>query len=72
VAVVWFVVILQRVARMPRGPTLTFRVDKYSLMRDIANSQANPSSPGLQFKTPPLVRRSFFFLLLVHLNPWVI
>ena len=44
---------------MPRGPTLTFRVEQYSLMRDVTQSLPNPASPGLQFKTPPLVGLAF-------------
>lgn len=38
-----------RIARMPRGPTLTFRVNSFALMRDVVNSQSKPKSFGSQF-----------------------
>eukprot|EP00850_Spirogloea_muscicola_P003065 SM000012S25327 [mRNA] locus=s12:304110:313728:- [translate_table: standard] len=44
-----------RVARTPRGPTLTFKVLRYSLAADIASSQARPRAPPAIFKNPPLV-----------------
>lgn len=44
-----------RIGRTPRGPTLTFRVNSYSLVKDIANSLKRPKSPGTQFKTAPLL-----------------
>ncbi|KAL1923808.1 uncharacterized protein VTP21DRAFT_8788 [Calcarisporiella thermophila] len=44
-----------RIARVPRGPTLTFRVTKYSLTKDVIASQRNPKSPGSEFKTSPLL-----------------
>lgn len=45
-----------RIARLPRGPTLTFRVVSYSLARDLLALQKNPHSPGAEFHTSPLVR----------------
>ena len=44
-----------RVIRLPRGPTLSFRVRGYSLMRDIAHALSRPKSPLMQFRTPPLL-----------------
>ncbi|TPX35456.1 hypothetical protein SmJEL517_g02072 [Synchytrium microbalum] len=44
-----------RLARFPRGPTLSFHVNEYSLMRDIAATHSKPKSPGTEFSTPPLV-----------------
>ncbi|RUS24643.1 Brix domain-containing protein [Jimgerdemannia flammicorona] len=44
-----------RIARVPRGPTLTFRVVTYSLARDVLALQKNPHSPGAEFHTSPLV-----------------
>lgn len=44
-----------RVMRTPAGPTLTFRVEGYSLMSDIANLQKRPHSPGSEFMHPPLL-----------------
>eukprot|EP00879_Flechtneria_rotunda_P012529 GHRR01013082.1.p1 GENE.GHRR01013082.1~~GHRR01013082.1.p1 ORF type:complete len:210 (+),score=50.31 GHRR01013082.1:250-879(+) len=44
-----------KVAKTPRGPTLTLRVKGYSLMSDVAASQAHPRVPPNAFKTAPLV-----------------
>lgn len=46
-----------RIAVAPRGPTLSFRVEKYSLCKDIAKAQRYPKSPagGVEHLTPPLV-----------------
>ena len=44
-----------RVIRIPQGPTLTFRVVSYSLMRDVAKAQKRPHSPGKELEHPPLV-----------------
>lgn len=45
-----------RVALAPRGPTLNFRVEKYSLCKDVQRVQRHPRGGGKEFKTPPLVR----------------
>lgn len=44
-----------RVARCPHGPTLTFKINDYSLMADIARSQPRPRSTAGIFKNPPLI-----------------
>jgi len=44
-----------KICRLPRGPTLTFRVNEYSLMKDIAAILKRPKTYGEQFKHPPLV-----------------
>eukprot|EP00041_Stephanoeca_diplocostata_P014119 m.253632 g.253632 ORF g.253632 m.253632 type:complete len:471 (-) comp19587_c0_seq2:49-1461(-) len=44
-----------RIARLPRGPTLMFRVKSYSHIKDVARSQPNPKSPGAQYLTAPLL-----------------
>ena len=44
-----------RVIRIPQGPTLTFRVVSYSLMRDVAKAQKRPRSAGKELEHPPLV-----------------
>lgn len=45
-----------RLARCPRGPTLTFKLNKYSLTGDVVKSLKTPHSPnGMEFKTPPLL-----------------
>ncbi len=45
-----------RLAKNPRGPSLTFRVTKYTLMSDIVKLQQHPTSPSQEYQTPPLVR----------------
>jgi ribosome biogenesis protein SSF1/2 len=44
-----------RVAVSPRGPTLHFRVDKYSLSKDVRRAQRHPRGGGKEFLTPPLL-----------------
>lgn len=44
-----------KICRLPRGPTLTFKVQEYSLMKDITAILKRPKTIGPQFKTPPLV-----------------
>ncbi|CAB4482793.1 unnamed protein product [Rhizophagus irregularis] len=44
-----------RLTRTPRGPTLCFRVLKYSLIRDVLASQIDPKSFISEFHTPPLL-----------------
>ncbi|KAG5587314.1 hypothetical protein H5410_047748, partial [Solanum commersonii] len=43
-----------RVAKMKHGPTLTFKIHKYSLAADIAQSQLRPRCPSDLFKNPPV------------------
>lgn len=45
-----------RMALAPRGPTMHFRVEKYSLCKDIQKAQRHPMGGGKEFVTPPLVR----------------
>ncbi|MCL7036197.1 hypothetical protein MKW94_006559, partial [Papaver nudicaule] len=49
-----------RVARTPQGPTITFKIEEYSLSLDVANSQARPRRPPDIFKAPPLIVLSGF------------
>jgi ribosome biogenesis protein SSF1/2 len=44
-----------RVALTPRGPTMHFRVEKYSLAKDVQRAQRHPRGVGKEFMTPPLV-----------------
>ncbi|XP_002163125.3 suppressor of SWI4 1 homolog isoform X1 [Hydra vulgaris] len=44
-----------KIVRLPRGPTLTFRINEYSLMKDITSILRRPKTIGQQFKFPPLV-----------------
>lgn len=45
-----------RLAITPRGPTLHFRVDKYSLCKDVLKSMKRPKSDSAGYLTSPLVR----------------
>lgn len=46
-----------KLAVTPRGPTLSFHVDQYSLAKDIAKSQRHPKlgAANIEHLTPPLV-----------------
>ena len=44
-----------RIALTPRGPTLHFQVEKYSLCKDIAKAQKHPRGGGKEYSTPPLL-----------------
>lgn len=44
-----------RLALTPRGPTLHFRVEKYSLCKDVKKALKHPKGGGKEYLTPPLV-----------------
>ena len=44
-----------KICRAPRGHTLSLRVHKYTLAREVAAAQRNPRSPPNAFRSPPLV-----------------
>jgi ribosome biogenesis protein SSF1/2 len=44
-----------RIGKIPRGPTLTFHVEEYSLIKDCLALQKRPKSPSSEYLTPPLV-----------------
>ncbi len=44
-----------RIVRLPRGPTLTFKVLNYSLARDVISSLKRPNMEQKQFKHHPLL-----------------
>ncbi|KAF3394659.1 Ribosome biogenesis protein SSF1 [Penicillium rolfsii] len=44
-----------RLAVTPRGPTLHFQVENYSLCKDVERSLKRPRSGGQDHKTPPLL-----------------
>lgn len=44
-----------RIAITPRGPTLHFHVEKYSLCKDVRKSLRRPKGKGKEFITAPLV-----------------
>ncbi|KAH7127501.1 Brix domain-containing protein [Dactylonectria macrodidyma] len=44
-----------RMALAPRGPTLNFRVEKYSLCKDVQRAQRHSKGGGKEYITPPLL-----------------
>jgi len=44
-----------RLAKFPHGPTLTFRIEHYTLVSDIAAAQRSPHSLGVELNYSPLV-----------------
>jgi len=44
-----------RIVRLPAGPSLSFRIERYSLVKDVLNSKKRKRSKGLEYLTPPLV-----------------
>ena len=44
-----------RIAKSPRGPTLTLRIHEYSLIRDVLSAQQRPRAPQTMWLGPPLV-----------------
>ncbi|KAK9840668.1 hypothetical protein WJX81_008651 [Elliptochloris bilobata] len=44
-----------RIAKTPRGPTLTMKIHEYALMRDVAAAQPRPRLPESLWASPPLV-----------------
>ncbi|KAJ1996600.1 rRNA-binding ribosome biosynthesis protein, partial [Coemansia thaxteri] len=44
-----------RIGRIPRGPTLYFRVNKYSLAKDCLRLQKTPHVSDAEYKTSPLI-----------------
>ena len=49
-----------RLAVTPRGPTMHFRVERYSLSKDVIKSQKHPHSGGKDYLTPPLLVMNHF------------
>lgn len=49
-----------RVAKTPQGPTLSFKINEYSLAADVAQSQLRPRCPQDLFKNAPLIVMSGF------------
>jgi ribosome biogenesis protein SSF1/2 len=45
-----------RLALTPRGPTLHFQIEKYSLCKDIRKALKHPKGGGKESLSPPLVR----------------
>jgi len=49
-----------KIARVPQGPTLTFRLLKYSTCTDIHNLQEHPHPPGREYLHPVVLVRNGF------------
>ena len=47
-----------RLALTPRGPTLHFKVEQYSLCKDVKKAMRRPKGEGKAYLTAPLVRPS--------------
>ena len=48
-----------RIVRLSAGPTLSFRIERYSLVKDVLNSSRRARSIGsVEYLTPPLVSPS--------------
>jgi len=45
-----------RVVKLSDGPTLSFRIERYSLMKDVMNTSRRAHSVGMEYLSPPLVR----------------
>lgn len=57
-----------RLAVTPRGPTLNFRVEKYSLCKDVKKALKHPKGSDKEYLTPPLVRVLPFYLAVFGLT----
>lgn len=44
-----------RIIRLSSGPTLSFRLERYSLMKDVLNSTKRARSTGIEYLAPPLL-----------------
>jgi len=51
-----------RIVKLSDGPTLSFRIEKYSLMKDVVSKTRRAKSIGLEYLTPPLVMHTVCFL----------
>jgi len=45
-----------RIIRLSAGPTLSFRIERYSLVKDVLNTSRRARSIGMEYLSPPLVR----------------
>lgn len=46
-----------RIVRLSAGPTLSFRIERYSLIKDVLNTSRRARSIGsVEYLSPPLVR----------------
>lgn len=48
-----------RIVRLSAGPTLSFRIERYSLLKDITRTSKRAKSIGtVEYLSPPLVRKA--------------
>lgn len=48
-----------RIVRLSAGPTLSFRLERYSLVKDVSKTSRHAKSVGtVEYLSPPLVRFS--------------
>lgn len=58
-----------RIVRLSNGPTLSFRVERYSLVKDVLSSSKRARGMGMEYLSPPLVRSTSPLHLNIHLMP---
>ncbi|KAF8919664.1 Brix domain-containing protein [Mucidula mucida] len=44
-----------RIVRLTNGPTLSFRIERYSLIKDVLNTSKRTRSIGMEYLSPPLL-----------------
>ena len=44
-----------RIVKLSDGPTLSFRIERYSLMKDLLRTSKRSRSVGMEYLSPPLV-----------------
>ncbi|KAF9052711.1 Brix domain-containing protein [Panaeolus papilionaceus] len=44
-----------RIVKLSDGPTLSFRIERYSLMKDVLNTAKRARSVGMEYLSPPLL-----------------
>lgn len=49
-----------RIARLPQGPTFSFRIERYSLAKDVLHASRHPKQSPQAFQYPPLLVLSSF------------
>lgn len=54
-----------RIVRLSSGPTLSFRVERYSLVKDVLNTSKRARSIGMEYLSPPLVCTTHSFIEMV-------
>jgi ribosome biogenesis protein SSF1/2 len=50
-----------RIIRLSSGPTLSFRVERYSLIKDVLHASRKVRTIGMEYLNPPLVCTTDYF-----------